>query len=68
MDAHGLTPDQVFALVRHLGGKLGRALVVACQPADINPGMGLSEPVLAAVPEAVALVEEIVEKEGASWR
>ncbi len=68
MDAHGLTPDQVFALVRHLGGKLGRALVVACQPADMNPGMGLSEPVLAAVPEAVALVEEIVEKEGASWR
>ena len=63
MDAHGLTPDEVFALVRRLGGGLCRTLVVACQPADLDPGIGLSEPVRSAVPEAVRLVEEVLEKE-----
>jgi hydrogenase maturation protease len=60
IDAHGLTPDDIFALLASLGGQPGRSLVVACEPADTSPGMGLSDPVQAALPHAVAAVEEIL--------
>jgi hydrogenase maturation protease len=60
IDAHGLTPDDIFALLASLGGRPGRSLVVACEPADTSPGMGLSDPVQAALPHAVAAVEEIL--------
>jgi hypothetical protein len=33
---------------------------VACEPADLYPGMGLSDPVKAALPHAVRAVEEIL--------
>jgi hydrogenase maturation protease len=60
IDAHGLTPDDIFALLASLGGRPGRSIVVACEPADTTPGMGLSEPVQAALPHAVRAVEEIL--------
>lgn len=60
IDAHGLTPDDIFASLASLGGRPGRSLVVACEPADTSPGMGLSDPVQAALPHAVAAVEEIL--------
>lgn len=60
MDAHSLTPDGIFSLLASLGGRPGRSLVVACEPADVSAGMGLSEPVLAALPHAVRAVEEIL--------
>jgi hydrogenase maturation protease len=60
IDAHGLTPDDIFALLASLDGRPGRSLVVACQPADTSPGMGLSDPVRAALPHAVTAVEEIL--------
>ena len=60
MDAHDLTPDAIFALLASLGGRPGRCLVVACEPADVSAGMGLSEPVRAALPHAVRTVEEIL--------
>ncbi len=44
MDAHGLAPDQVFAMLDSMGSRPGRSLVVACEPADVSAGMGLSEP------------------------
>jgi len=62
MDAHGLAPDEVFRLLDSLGGRPGRSLVVACEPADVSPGMGLSDPVRAALPHAVQAVEEILRK------
>jgi len=62
MDAHDLTPDTIFALLGSLGGRPGRSLLVACEPADVSAGMGLSEPVQQAVPHAVRTVEEILEK------
>ena len=61
IDAHDLGPDAVLAIVRRLGGRPGRTLVVTCEPADIQVGMELSEPVATAVPEAVRLVETILE-------
>lgn len=60
MDAHSLTPDAVFALLKTLGGRLDRALVVGCEPADTDERMGLSEPVAAAVAPAVRLVRELL--------
>lgn len=62
MDAHGLSPDAVFSLVSSLGGRPARSLLVACEPADVSPGMGLSDPVRAALPHAVRAVEEILRK------
>ena len=68
MDGHGLAPDAIFAMLASLGGHPGRSLLVACEPADLSPGMGLSEPVRAAVPHAIRVVEEIIgqdeQKEG----
>ena len=64
VDAHTMNPVAVLQLVSALGGKVGRMLVVGCEPAGIEPdeqgNMGLSEPVSAAVEEAVRMVEELI--------
>jgi hydrogenase maturation protease len=60
MDAHSLTPDGIFAMLSALGGHPGRSLVVACEPADVSPGMGLSGPVREALPHAVRAVQDIL--------
>jgi hydrogenase maturation protease len=57
LDAHGMDPATVFASLRALGGTPPRTIVVGCEVADVSDGMGLSEPVQAAVPEAVRAVE-----------
>ena len=61
---HSMTPASVFALVRTLGGSPGNVTVVGCEPQTFGPEnegqMGLSEPVAAAVPEAVAVVERLL--------
>ena len=63
-DAHGMDPQTVFALLRTLGGKPGRVLIVGCEPASAAEEIGLSEPVAAAVEEAVKLILELVDNEG----
>jgi hydrogenase maturation protease len=56
-DAHGMQPDVVFSMLGTLTDERpGRILVVGCEPASVEYGMGLSEPVAAAVDEAVRLV------------
>jgi hydrogenase maturation protease len=62
MDAHGLAPDQVFAMLASMGSRPGRSLVVACEPADVSAGMGLSDTVREALPHAVRAVEKILEQ------
>jgi hydrogenase maturation protease len=62
MDAHGLAPDQVFAMLDAMGSRPGRSLVVACEPADVSAGMGLSDQVRDALPHAVRAVEKILEQ------
>jgi hydrogenase maturation protease len=61
---HAMTPDSVFALVRALGGRPRNVTVVGCEPLTLGPEnegcMGLSEPVANAVPEAVAIVEQLL--------
>src|SRR6185437_14156564 len=60
-DAHGMQPDVVFRMLDQLPGpRPGRILVVGCEPATVEYGMGLSEPVAAAVDEAVRVVLGLV--------
>jgi hydrogenase maturation protease len=59
-DAHSLDPASVLRLVRRLGGQLARIVVVGCEPAAIDEGIGLSAPVAAAVDEAVQTVIGLV--------
>ena len=60
LDAHAMSPAVVLGLLAGLGGRVGRVLVVGCEPAVIDVGMGLSPPVAAAVDAAVGLVEEVL--------
>jgi hydrogenase maturation protease len=60
IDAHSLTPDSIFGLLVSLGGRPGRSLLVACEPADVSAGMGLTDQVTQALPHAVRAVEEIL--------
>ncbi|RSS81922.1 hydrogenase maturation protease [Streptomyces sp. WAC06614] len=65
LDGHQMTPDTVLALLDTLCAGTGgtpprQVLVVGCEPAATEEGMGLSAPVAAAVPEAVRLLLELV--------
>ncbi|WP_018330643.1 hydrogenase maturation protease [Actinomycetospora chiangmaiensis] len=70
LDPHGMSPDAVLALLDGLardtaagaGARdvVGRVLVLGCEPAVLDPGMGLSPPVHAAVDEAVAAVGRVL--------
>lgn len=59
IDAHGMQPEAVFRLLQLLGGDAGRVLVVGCEPACLDEGMGLSPEVTAAIPAAVRAVTEL---------
>jgi hydrogenase maturation protease len=63
LDAHGMHPAAVLALLHDLGGSVDRVLVVGCAPAVVDERMGLSEPVAAAVDGAVELVRDVVAAE-----
>jgi hydrogenase maturation protease len=60
LDAHGMQPDVVFGMLDLLDADAGRVLLVGCEPASTEPGMGLSAPVAAAVDEAVRVVHDLV--------
>jgi len=70
IEAHGLVPHRVLALVCALGGSPPPLRLVGCEPAsvgaddDIAPG--LSAPVAAAVEPAVELVESLARELGAT--
>jgi hydrogenase maturation protease len=59
-DAHGMQPDVVLGMLGMLGGRAQRILVVGCEPASTDYGIGLSEPVAAAVGAAVTMVTDLV--------
>jgi hydrogenase maturation protease len=61
-DAHAMDPRAMLGLVRTLGGTPGRLLLVGCEPATTEEAMGLSEPVAAAVDEAVALILDVLKR------
>jgi hydrogenase maturation protease len=61
-NAHGMQPDVVFGMLGMLEAQTKHVLIVACEPASLDPGIGLSQPVAAAVDEAVRLVLDLVAK------
>jgi hydrogenase maturation protease len=63
LDSHQMDPRAVLGMVAELGGRIGRLLLVGCEPADVGDGIGLSAPVAAAVDEAARVVEELLEEE-----
>jgi hydrogenase maturation protease len=65
LDGHGMQPDVVFGMLNLLGAEAGRVLLVGCEPASIDERIGLSEPVTAAVDEAVRIVLDLVRAVGA---
>ena len=66
LDAHGMDPVKVLALASQLGPVPGRILVIGCEPQVAMTGdeeelVGdLSEPLRAALDEAVTLVESVL--------
>jgi hydrogenase maturation protease len=65
VDPHGMAPVAMLALLKDLGGSAGRTLLVGCEPASTEEGMGLSPTVAAALDEAVGMVMDLLtDKEG----
>lgn len=67
LDAHSMDPAKVLAFASVLGARPIHTLIVGCEPAKIITGeddtdlqMGLSEPVQAAVDEAVKMIDTLV--------
>lgn len=64
-DGHSLDPVAVLRLTQSLGGQIESLYLVACEPAVLESEdgrIGLSEPVQAAVPEAVRTIRRLVNK------
>ena len=59
-DAHGMQPDVVLGVLDMLGARSARVLVVGCEPASLDYGMELSEPVAKAVDAAVQIVMDLI--------
>ena len=60
LDAHAMDPAAVFASLRALGGEPPYTVVIGCEVGCIEDGIGLSDAVAAAVPDAVHAVEAVV--------
>lgn len=63
VEGHSMNPLNVLRLAASMGGPLKRVLLVGCEPATLGPEegqMGLSEPVEAALDDAVKLVESLI--------
>ena len=65
-DAHGMDPGAVLAMLDQLAQGVGvtrpveRVLVVGCEPASVDEGIGLTEPVAAVVDRAANAVVDLV--------
>lgn len=65
VDAHSMNPLNVLRLAAAMNANLKRIFLVGCEPATFggeHGQMGLSEPVAAAIEQAIAVVKRVVEK------
>lgn len=66
LDNHSMDPVKVLAYARSLGAKPVHTLIVGCEPSPLSESdysemqMGLSEPVQAAIAEAVKMIDSLV--------
>lgn len=63
-DAHSMDPVKVFAFAKMLGARPIRTLLVGCEPVapeeDRDWKEGLSEPVQAAIDEAIKMIDSLI--------
>lgn len=64
LDPHLVEPTRAMKLARQLEVLPGKITVVACEPQTCAVGIGLSGPVRACVPRAVAAIERILHHAG----
>jgi hydrogenase maturation protease len=65
IDTHGMHPMRILRLLQAQGSKVPPVWLVACEPSTFGPEdghIGLSEPVEAAIPDAVALVHSLLKR------
>jgi hydrogenase maturation protease len=65
IETHSLNPAKVLRIVRRLGGRIDRLLLVGCEPSPVDVDDmhdGLSDAVAAAVDGSVKMVLELIEK------
>lgn len=60
LEAHSMDPAAVFATLNALGGAAPQTIVIGCEVENIEEGIGLSEAVTAAVPAAVAAINDVL--------
>lgn len=66
MDAHAMNPVQVLRAAKAMCGRLGRVLLIGCEPADLggpDGRMGLTPPVMEAIEHAADMVESLIANE-----
>jgi hydrogenase maturation protease len=61
-----MNPATMLAHLAALGGRVASILLVACEPEIIEEGIGLSATVQAAVPDAITLVEQVMQQNNGS--
>jgi hydrogenase maturation protease len=60
LDAHAMDPGAVFASLNALGGTPPHTVVIGCEVENTDEGIGLSDAVSNAVPDAVRAVEDVL--------
>ncbi len=63
LDPHDMNPQRVLRAVKEMGGSPGRIVIVGCEPDTLGGDegkLGLSEPVLAAIDEAIQVIESLL--------
>jgi hydrogenase maturation protease len=61
-DAHSMNPEAVLGTLAALGGRVGRVVVVGCEPEELVERIGLSVVVSRAVDEAVSVVRKLIDE------
>jgi hydrogenase maturation protease len=66
IEGHNMDPVKVLRLAATMGAQLDRLILVGCEPTPLDEAdemqIEMSEPVRAAVDEAVLLIESLIEK------
>jgi hydrogenase maturation protease len=60
VDAHSMNPGVVLGMLAGMGGAVERIVIVGCEPASLDEGIGLSPPVADAVDRAVDLCSDVL--------
>ena len=60
LDAHTMNPGVVLGMLATFEAKVRRIVIVGCEPASLDDGIGLSAPVAEAVDAAVELLEDVL--------